>query len=203
MPVLLPGEEERPYPGLMNGTAGVAYFLLVYGKELKHPAATEAGIRALAQLQAEFKIKNGRVIKHTNIPYVLYYGTSGIALAFIKAYEILHDPAYKTFAEELLLVIPPHMLHNNLTTAFGITGIGEVYLEAYRVFGDQQWHDRADYIAASLIHMALDKTGSGKYWLTDNPYVATPDLMVGFSGVMHFLIRFMEPERFGFPMLTV
>lgn len=197
------GESSRlPFPGLMNGTAGVIYFLLEYWHKKGDKAALAAGEKAMAFLMNDFRLVNGELKNHKEVPHVLYHGLSGIALTFIRAYELLGTEAYRGLAEKLLLQIPEKSVFNNFTTYYGLTGIGEVYLEAYQVFKDEQWLERAGFIAQILIHTALDNYTGGKFWLTDNPRITTADLMVGNAGIIHFLLRYLHPGKFGFPMLT-
>nr|WP_165806494.1 lanthionine synthetase LanC family protein [Chitinophaga parva] len=200
----MPGEEQTiSHAGFMAGTAGITYFLLCCYGVTKEDAVKTAAVKALKYLQSTVQVKDGkRIIDKQEAPVDIFYGLGGIALTFIKAYEILQDPIYKQFAEAILNALPARYLMNNLTTSVGITGIGEVYLEAHRVFQDDAWRKRAAFIAKALTYMALDNGAGGKFWLTDNPRVTTADLMVGNAGIIHFLLRYLHPGKFGFPMLT-
>lgn len=187
----------------MAGTAGITYFLLCCYGVTKEEAVKAAAIKALKYLQSTVQVRDGkRIMDKQDAPIDIFYGLGGIALTFIKAYEVLQDPACKQFAEAILNAFPARYLMNNLTTSVGITGIGEVYLEAHRVFQDDTWRKRATFIAKALTYMALDNYAGGKFWLTDNPRVTTADLMVGNAGIIHFLLRYLHPGKFGFPMLT-
>ncbi|SCC29760.1 Serine/threonine protein kinase [Chitinophaga costaii] len=204
-PNAVAGDRPMSYPGLMNGNAGITYFLLLYW-EATHDAAVELPIRnALRYQRNDFKMKQGKLISHEDPPLTLFYGISGVALTFIKAFEIFKDPADRKMAEDLLGFMPEKVLVDNLTTSYGITGIGEVYLEAYRIFGDEQWLNRADYIAQALLHMTKTSDDGGKYWLTDPSLeqYPVPDLMIGNAGIVHFLLRYLEPAKYGFPMLSI
>lgn len=200
----MPGEEQTiSHAGFMAGTAGITYFLLCCYGVTKEEAVKAAAVKALKYLQSTVQVRDGkRIMDKQEAPIDIFYGLGGIALTFIKAYEVLQDPAYKQFAEAILNALPARYLMNNLTTSVGITGIGEVYLEAYRVFQDDTWRKRATFIAKALTYMALDNGAGGKFWLTDNPRVTTADLMVGNAGIIHFLLRYLHPGKFGFPMLT-
>jgi hypothetical protein len=60
---------------------------------------------------------------------------------------------------------------------------------------------RSAWIARLLTEMAIsDKTGSC-YWHVLPPGRPTADLMVGNTGVMHFLLRYLHPEKVGLAVM--
>ncbi|ACU60507.1 hypothetical protein Cpin_3032 [Chitinophaga pinensis DSM 2588] len=70
-------------------------------------------------------------------------GTQGIAMAFLKAYKVTENPIYKWYATMAFNMHTPHVIDNNLTQCHGLTGLGEIYLEAYSILNEEKWLDRA------------------------------------------------------------
>lgn len=126
---------------------------------------------------------------------------NGIILTFIKAYEVLGNNEYKAVAEEILSNISPAIVDNNLTQWYGLSGLGEVFLEAWRVFRNEEWRQRADWIAGIFENtFQRNDDGSGR-WLIEENDTPTADLLVGNSGIIHFLLRCLYPEDVGYRLL--
>jgi hypothetical protein len=103
-------------------------------------------------------------------------------------------------ANKSLLVHPRDIRYSNLSQCLGLSGLGEIYLEAARVLCNKEWHDRAKQIANTLIHLQLDTNG-GYCSLVEDQFLPTADLMVGFGGVAHFFLKLLFPTKIGFPLL--
>ena len=131
-------------------------------------------------------------------------GTSGIALAFIKAYICSDNPAnkqtYKQYATGALLNHPKQVIENNLSQSLGLSGLGEIYLEAYRVFQEKEWLERAGWIAQVIMHMKKVHPQHGPFWLVQHERQPTADFMGGNSGVVHFLLRYCYPDAISLPL---
>jgi hypothetical protein len=91
-------------------------------------------------------------------------------------------------ARDALGVHPISPCHPNLSQCHGLAGLGEIYLEAARVLGEAPWRDRATRISATLTGLR-QSDANGTYWVVENPYIPTADLMIGSAGVAHFLAR--------------
>ncbi len=201
--------KQKKRQGFANGGSGIIYFLLEYArryKDQKAQAAANAGLHWLttkAVYQGD-KIQ-WRTDKNKELMHWWSEGTSGIALAFIKAYGCSVNPTdkqrYKHFATGALLNHPKQVLDNNLSQLQGLAGLGEIYLEAYKVFQETEWLERADWVAQVLMHFKKDHHQHGPYWLVQGERQPTADFMTGNSGVIHFLLRYCFPEQIGFPML--
>ena len=125
----------------------------------------------------------------------------GITMALIKAYGTVKDASYKLWAEKILRAYSLHLVHENLTQDVGLAGMGELYLEAYRVFGNTEWRDRADWLTQFLIHTRKVGSNNSCHWINNNALFPTADLMVGNSGIIHFLIRSLLPRKMGYRVL--
>ena len=120
-------------------------------------------------------------------------GVAGVALCFINAYKVLGDQSYREIAERTLGFNPKHLVHPSFSFANGLVGIAEVYLIAYKVLNDKEWHDRAEFILNLLVNV---HRGDEElcYWMVEDNKMPTADFMVGNSGILHFLIRYLSPQ---------
>ena len=187
------------YTGIANGSAGICLFLLKcyrvnQNEEIKH--SIERALKWL--MDRSRKTKEGifwRVNNRTKkVSLGLNEGTAGIALCFIKAYEILGNEVYRQTAERALMPYDRHFITENLTLTGGVTGLGMVYLEAKRVLKDKEWVERADFIINSLLHSAR-KADSYQYWVVDGGITQTADLMTGNAGILDLLLDYDSPEN--------
>jgi len=190
--------------GLSYGTAGILFFLSKYYQnfpESRLVLPIEKGMSWLAKnLHKEedrycwtisTKSKSDNSIDSS-------LGTPGIALVFIKAYEILHNQEYKTIAEKVLKSMPAQPINSDYTQAFGLSGLGELYMEAYIAFKTEEWHDRSKWLINLFSRTFLeDKRGKG-YWSVNIYPDLEGDLMTGISGIMHFLMRYQMKDKIGY-----
>jgi serine/threonine protein kinase len=202
-------EKARKKQGFAQGASGIIYFLLEYAYRYKDPkaqAAAEAGLQWLMKKS----VRQGSQIQwrtHKNKELMHWWseGTSGIALAFIKAYSCSDNPTYKQhykqFATGALLNFHKQIVDNNLSQNQGLSGLGEVYLEAYKVFQESEWLERASWIAQVIMNLKKEHPQYGPYWLVQFEKQPTSDFMTGNSGVIHFLLRYCFPDQIAFPML--
>lgn len=193
--------------GLTGGVSGITLFLLQLFARLNIEPAAYAAMKALGWLEKQAYKNNGQYAwpVHTldRQPNAwVYNGGAGIALTFIRAYEVLQDVKYKDIACRALNSYPAHISDRDQSYAGGMAGLGEVYLEAARVFGEEQWLERAHWIAACLQHLQKRDDEDIGYWLPDALCgLPTADLMIGNSGIIHFLARCQSPHKLGFPLL--
>jgi serine/threonine protein kinase len=196
------------HTGLYYGIAGIAYFLLEYGQRYYNENAKASAIKGLDWLMQHRRTANGHSIwpvnsKNPAVDPWLLFGFSGIAWVFIKAFERLNDDRYKEAAESALLNHPNYIGSNYLSQATGLAGLGEIYLEACRVFNDKRWQDRASHILSFITHCANIQAEDSLYWLDGSDNLPTAGFMTGNSGILHFLLRFNNPDKIGFPLLSI
>jgi hypothetical protein len=120
----------------------------------------------------------------------------------IKAYEIFGDTSCKQEAEILLNGYTKCISSNNLSQANGLAGLGEIYLEAYKVFRNEEWLIRAEQIANVFIHSCIYTSPGSCYWATEESPIPVADFMIGDSGILHFLIRCRQPEQLNYRLLV-
>ncbi|GAA0536611.1 class III lanthionine synthetase LanKC N-terminal domain-containing protein [Chitinophaga japonensis] len=193
--------------GLANGVSGIVSFLLAFATRYRNEEVMLVAVRGLSWLQKQAVRKDDKLIWYTNSlsrevdPWLLS-GVTGIALTFIRAYESLKDPVYKQMAMKAMSNHPPKVTYRNLSHAGGIVGLGEVYLEAARVFKEEEWQKRADWIAGSLVGLKKRVNEDTVNWITDTVH-STADLMTGNCGVIHFLARWLSPSTMPYPFLPI
>lgn len=119
-------------------------------------------------------------------------GFKGLILNYLKAFAVSGDLVYKELAEELLSCYPRNIVHEDLTLQNGLAGIGELYLEAYRLFRNREWWDRAEWIGSLFEHTSYVGRLGNRYWLTNNQTLPAADFMTGNAGIIYFLIEFYK-----------
>lgn len=126
----------------------------------------------------------------------------GSILVFIKAYETLHDIKYKTIVESALFKYPSTVIKNDFNQETGLAGMGEIYLEAARVFKNEEWQQRADWIARLYVHTFSKSSEKTGFWKMEENNDPTADFMIGISGIIHFLLRCLDYEKTGYRLLS-
>jgi serine/threonine protein kinase len=185
------------YTGYATGVAGTVYFLLTCFEWSKDPQVKKTAIKGLTWLENQAIRQNGMITwplyRHAKVVEPSFNdGITGILLAFIKGYEVLGEERYRDIIQRGLSGFPEHPVSPNLTLTYGLPGIGLVYLEAFRVFHEIQWLDRAAWIAGHILHNRLHTKEGGCYWLTDFTNQPVAGYMTGHSGILLFLARFYQ-----------
>jgi hypothetical protein len=122
-------------------------------------------------------------------------------MILIKAYEILHENTYRKIAENALFKYPSRIAHTNFNQENGLAAIGEVYLEAWRVFKNDQWKYRADWISNVFINTFCRIEDGCGHWVMEQNNPPTADFLLGNSGIIHFLVRCLHPDKIGYRLL--
>jgi serine/threonine protein kinase len=194
--------------GLLHGITGVAYFLLSYGYEYDHEPSKRAALKALGYLEKQLIYRADvfhipPVSRTSNLDPWMESGFSGIAYLFIRAYEYGGAESSKEIATKLLENHPVDITSNYIGQANGISGIGELYLEAWRVFKSDIWMKRAIGIGSLLAHTFCCTKVDGVYWLEGNDNSPSPGFMNGNAGILHFLARLNAPNTIDFPFIHI
>jgi serine/threonine protein kinase len=191
--------------GFLYGIAGILYFLLEYYSRYPNEVIKISVAKGLNYLMKGRKPINGVLIwpisaSNAQIDPSLDYGFAGTALTFIKAFEVLGDQRYKAAASEALLFNPKYIVSNYLGLGNGLSGLGEVYLEAFQVFKEAEWLERAEHIVRVLSISYYSNPNGGIYWHEGNSSQPAADLLNGNSGILHFLMRYLFPDKISFPI---
>lgn len=198
---LMENPKGEPLTGFEIGIAGMSWFLLVCGQLTNNQELLNAGLRAVNWLKDKAVKYEGGIVWH---PFpkskdltVVFSGSTGVILTLIKAYEITGDATYKDVAEKALAFFPSRIVMSDYTFDGGLVGIGEIYLEAYRVFKNVEWKQRAAWIAGVFLNSDAGDEDVA-YWIQNDIHAPYVDLMIGNGGVIHFLLRYLYPEKVGF-----
>lgn len=198
-------ENERATVGFTNGVAGIVYFLLEYGERYREQTALAGAEAGLSWLLKKSIHKNQSITWRSSSNKELEpwwdQGCIGIALTFIKAYTVFSDKRYKACATGALFNHHERIVNNSLGQETGLSGLGEVYLEAYQSFKESVWQERADWIAQHILQLQNLHPRHGVYWISNHEKQPVPVFMKGISGILHFLIRYCHPNTIDFPML--
>jgi hypothetical protein len=209
LPEGVPGMEGVIYTGLAHGVAGIAYFLAVFGRNTNAEAAKRSAKRAGEWLLGQSRTDdNGHSLwwplEKDGVESWRWWchGSPGIAVALLALFELTSDNRFSSAARAALRAHPFDVRHSNLSQCHGLAGLGEVYLEAYRVLGDDEWIARARNIGMTLRALAR-KDEHGDSWLVENPFTPTADLMIGCGGIAHFLARLslQQTSVYGMPLM--
>jgi serine/threonine protein kinase len=202
-----PRKKNTPLLGFGFGVSGITWFLLQYllsnpdekvqecvRRSLNWIALHTDNLCNIFQVDMQNQIASPELTNEDE-------GPAGIILVFIKAYEYFHDPDYRKMAEKALSLYPPFALNNDFAQCSGMAGLGEVYLEAHRVFGDKIWQDRAEWVAQVFLHTRVSPRAKECFWMLNENGTPTADLMTGLAGIIHFLLRFSQITPMGYRQL--
>lgn len=193
--------------GFGEGVSGMGWTLLEYGRRFGDSKARMAGKRAVDLIVKRtdgLKKLFDRRAHRAMVAGAAEGGEirTGIILAVVKAYECLREERYRTLAERALEQFPPRIVNISFVQHNGLAGLGELYLEAWRVFDNREWLERAAWIAEVLARCTWNDREGRRFWMLDETYTPTADLMVGSGGILHFLMRCLYPEKLGYRLLT-
>lgn len=189
------------YLGFAHGVAGEVYFLAEWAARFNDADAALAARRGADWLMMHAEAGDWPTgalawptkLGEREIWRWWCHGAPGIALTFLKMFETTGIARYADIAAAALHAHPPDVRHSNLSQCHGLSGLGEIYLEAAFVLGEDIWLDRAARIGEILLELARED-GNGIAWLVEDPFRATADLMLGCAGVAHFLLRLRHDE---------
>lgn len=176
--------EKEQLPGLGYGAAGIILFLLEFAAAYHDQDILAPAIQGLLALSLSFPPGSPRLRPHGT---GWCHGAAGIAQVFIHAFEITLDHRFLQMAGS-------YLQHNELNVtkpslSHGLAGIGHVLLQMHQATGQAIWRDRAAGIARQL------------YILHADPRNESSGLLLGSSGILHFLLRFRHPHSIRHPLM--
>lgn len=192
--------------GLDFGVAGIIWFLLCYCRHYQDERIAHATKKALAWLAALCKKKNDQYSWPFSVKSKAHelwqpgIGMPGIALCFMRAYELWKDPKHKLLVEKALLSLPAEPSAMDWSLATGLAGLAEVYMEAQRVFQSHEWEKRANWIVNMLAKTAIRSEKGFHYWLVGYNSTKTMDLFTGNAGILHCCMRNANIRNFTHPL---
>lgn len=196
--------------GFASGIPGVLYFLLIAVNRFPNDnRIKDAVIKGMKWLTRNAKRKGNAYLWTTsinskNLDLVSFEkGVPGIIFLYIKAFQVLNDPNYKSIAISSLDILPGRIIHVNFSVLDGLSGLGHLYLEASKVFKNTEWIARADWIVELFKRTCIHHRSGSGYWAMDAHPEAVSNLMYGACGIIHFLIRRLNIEKINYPLLPL
>jgi len=201
--IIFPKKKKVP-KGFGIGMSGLICFLFEYAQRFNEKHAISGAERGLQWLIGKAKQHKESIYWPSSSgkdPKAWWIqGNAGIALAFVKGYALTNNPRYKKFATGGLYYQKEKSVNNSLSQTNGLSGLGEIYLDAYQVFKDPVWLQRADWVAQNILHLHKIHPIHGIYWLTEHEKQPSSSFMTGNSGILHFLLRYCYPDKIEAPM---
>ena len=201
------GRSGEALTGFAHGVAGIVYFLAEYERRYRDRSARRAWRRGADWLiRRAARVGDALWWPVSNAEPERWkwwcHGSIGIALLFLRLYEQTGNKRFADTAQRALRVHPPELLASNLSQCHGMSGVGEAYLEAFRVLGGRHWRLRAEAVLRVLKSLQRSPRAGAAVWLVEDPYSLTADLMVGGAGVVHLFLRASAPSApIGPPLL--
>ena len=209
LPEGVTGTSGERFTGFAHGAAGIMCFLGRYAAYTGDAAANAAWRRAEAWLVS--RARRGRAGRwrwpqsdsHPAAASWWCHGAPGMALGWLCVAQAQGIVATaEEYLRGALSASPVKLRSDSVGQCHGLAGVGEVYLEAYRVLREECWRERAADIANVLV--SLFRRRSPQPWqLPSAERPADADgLMLGTAGVLHFLMRHHHPSaRMSAPLL--
>ncbi|RFM34710.1 lanthionine synthetase LanC family protein [Chitinophaga silvisoli] len=178
--------------GFNEGISGIAWFLINYMSFRPEDLIKDRIFLALDFLIKESKPYNGyktwRISSKRNEIHDFNNGGYNILRPFIKAYSLSNEKKYKDVVEQILYSYPIHITTELFSQENGLAGLGEVYIEAWQAFKNEEWLTRAEWIAMLLSNTTYGKL-QNSYWRQVNSNYLNVSLFNGNCGIIHFLLR--------------
>lgn len=192
---------------LGSGSTGIILFLLEYGNLYNNQEALITAQKGLQGL-LEHVVKRNEYInwpwaRRKEMGYGILTGNAGIIYTLLRAYKIFGSTAYKDAAKMALFHNHRYIVHPDFSQESGLSGLGEVYLDAANILQEEEWLERANWIAQLLIQMKHQHLEYGPYWHVNVERQPLPAFMQGNSGILHFLLRICKSDVLGMPLLSI
>ncbi|SFW90690.1 protein kinase domain-containing protein [Chitinophaga sancti] len=191
------GQNEK-LSGFKDGISGIVWFLLNYVDFHADDLIRDRIFLALDFLIKNSKLHQGyktwKISSKSREIHDFYNGGYKILKPFIKAYTISNEKKYKTIVEQILFSYPQHITTELFSQEKGIAGLGEIYIEAWQAFHNEEWLIRAEWIALLLANTTYGEFKKS-YWKMDNYHFLNACLFNGNSGIIHFLLRIFSQNK--------
>ncbi|MBT1689233.1 lanthionine synthetase LanC family protein [Dawidia soli] len=198
--------QEHP-TGISYGVSGITMALIGYHSTRTNSEVKQAIRKAISWLETKTIKKEGTTLWITGgskrkIDPWFGNGVLGIILTYMHAYDILEDPILKKRVHDSLTYLSHHLTQNDFSLANGLCGIGEIYLEAARIFKTQEYQPYIDRVL-NLVLCARHENASGTHWIANNERIPYVGLGNGNGGILHFLMRYENPDNIKFPLFGI
>jgi serine/threonine protein kinase len=188
------------YTGFAHGAAGMMGFLGSYAALASDAAADAAWRRAEAWLVSRARRGRGgrwqwpRSDSRPAPADWWCHGAPGIALGWLCVAQAQGTAAIaEEYLRRALNASPSKLRSDSLGQCHGLSGVGEVYLDAYRVLKEECWRERAADIANVLVALFRRRSRQPWHYSLDESAADADGLMLGTAGILHFLLRHHHP----------
>jgi serine/threonine protein kinase len=182
------------YRSNMDATANAIFFLSKCLSRFTFPGIEKSMIRGFEWLANRYSKK----ITCSTWPDPL---ERKVILVLIRGFEVSADHHFRNIVEKALRTIPFEVVNIDLSQESGLAGLGEIYLEAYRVFKSDEWNERGKWIVALLFHSRRIFPDGLFFWNTCNIDFPKPNFNTGASGLLHFLMRYAYTGKIPYPII--
>ncbi|RPD44128.1 hypothetical protein DNI29_22280 [Hymenobacter sediminis] len=190
-----PTATTEKFLGFAHGIAGIGYFLIQLHAINKNDHYKQVCIDIHHTLSKyEKKVYKGHGLNWPNITednitsMFWCHGSTGIGKFYLALYEVLKEQIFLIKAEMAGRLAANFSAWLNVTQCHGIAGTIEYLLDLYEITGNEYWKKSINKLAVVLQMKSVIKDGC-VLWPSEDPFILTPDYMVGFSGVASCLLR--------------
>ena len=184
-----------------SGMAGVTWFSLQSLQVVNSEVTFRMARSALDCFNKRIRKYNRTQNRRNNNAFKAQWSAQSI-LVYIKAFEVLRESKYRDFATDALLANPPFPVYENLSQFAGFLGLGELYLEAWRVFKEDRWFERATWVLSAMQNLRQVSKDGACFWMPPDGSHPTADFRNGMSGILHFALRYRYPEIVQYPIIA-
>ncbi len=184
--------------GFSHGCSGIAWALLELYNATGEPRFRDAALEGLRYERHCFNSNEQNWPdfrdEQTAYPISWCHGAAGIALARLRAWQILRDETLLTEARLALrkvAEVTPSL--DNFSLCHGRAGNADVLLYASQVLQEESWQREAEHVARAGIEQFEQRR---IHWPCGLPGAnETPDLMLGLAGIGYFYLRLADPAK--------
>jgi hypothetical protein len=200
LPAGVQGASGERFTGFAHGAAGIMGFLGSYAANAGDAIADAAWHRAEAWLVS--RARRGRAGRwqwpqtdsRPTLANWWCHGAPGIALGWLCVARAQGTAAIAAdYLRRALDASPVNLRSDSPGQCHGLAGVGEVYLEAHAVVGEECWRERAAGIANVLVALCRRRSRQPWYLPPGEPTAEADGLMLGTAGILHFLLRHQNP----------
>jgi serine/threonine protein kinase len=192
---------KESFTGFEIGVAGIVWFLFEVGELLNSVEITNSAMKGIQWIidksLVDGKRYNWGISTNCKDKAMLFSGSVGISFMFIKAFEITGNTFFRKIVSDLLNEIPQRIVIYDDRFSTGLPGLGEVYLEAFRVLKENIWYERAEWIAGIYLNTTFNGDNFA-WWIQHDRKKTFVDLLTGNGGIIHFLLRFIKFNEVNF-----
>ena len=191
--------------GFAHGTAGIACFLAELSRYSSDPRLSESVLGAARWIDRHAEPGPAwRRWPGDERPARAQWchGAPGIGLFAARAFAALGNEELKDLALRAAeATYAAGDERDNPSQCHGLAGNAELFLELWRVLGDDLWLDRAvEFGDAAAAYR--EEGPDGARWRGDEPGNYSPDFMMGSAGVGHFFLRLARPDAVDMPLMA-